>query len=131
MRHLWLLPIIAIAIFIPSQANAARDPQYCFEDASDLCGVASGDPTTIFAGIMDPLETQVPGFSMVIFWGGIMAIIWFKTENIMLLGLIGVFVNATIVGLSESAQGIGLLLLAVANGILLFQLIRQRIVLFG
>ena len=96
-----------------------------------MCGLASGDPATIFAGIMDPLELQVPGFSMIIFWGGMMAILWFKTENIMLLGLIGIFVNATIIGISETAQGIGLLLLGVANGLLIFQLFRQRIQIFG
>lgn len=126
----YLLALLVLSIFtIP--AYAARDPQYCFEDSSDLCGLASGDPATIFAGIMDPLETQVPGFSMIIFWGGMMAILWFKTENIMLLGLVGIFVNATIIGISETAQGIGLLLLGVANGLLIFQLFRQRIQIFG
>ena len=68
---------------------------------------------------------------MVIFWGGLLAIIWFKTENIMILGIVGIFVNATIVGISETAQGLGLLLLGVANGILLFQLVRQRVSLFS
>lgn len=126
----YLLVILAIAIStVP--AFAARDPQYCFEDSSDLCGLASGDPATIFAGVMDPLETQVPGFAMIIFWGGIFAILWFKTENIMLLGLIGIFVNATIIGISETAQGIGLLLLGVANGLLIFQLFRQRVQIFS
>ena len=128
MRYL----LVSLAILISTiPAYAARDPQYCFEDSSNLCGLASGDPATIFGGIMDPLETQVPGFSMIIFWGGIMAILWFKTENIMLLGLIGIFVNATIVGISSEAQGIGLLLLGVANGLLIYQLFRQRVQIFS
>lgn len=132
MRFHWLALIACIIAIPPSiDSMAARDPQYCFEDSSDLCGVASGDPATIFTGIMDPLETQVPGFSMVIFWGGIMAIVWFKTENIMLLGIIGIFVNATIVGISAIAQGIGVALLGVSNGILIFQMIRQRISIFS
>ena len=131
MRHLWLLPIIAIAISIPNQAFAARDPQYCFEDVNDICGLASGDPTTVFSGIMLPLESQVEGFSMVIFWGGIMAIIWFKTENIMLLGIIGVFVAASITVISDTAMGVGLLLLGVSIGILVFQMVRQRISIFS
>lgn len=96
-----------------------------------MCGLASGDPATIFSGLLDPLESQVPGFAMVIFWGGLMAIVWFKTENIMLLAIIGIFVNATIVGISSTAQGIGEILLAVANGILIFQLIRQRVSIFS
>ena len=96
-----------------------------------MCGLTSGDPSTVFAGLLDPLESQVPGFAMVIFWGGLMAILWFKTENIMLLAVVGIFVNALIVGISDTAQGIGLLLLGVANGILLFQLIRQRVSIFS
>ena len=96
-----------------------------------MCGLASGDPVQIFSGILQPLEEQLPGFSMVIFWGGIMAIIWFKTENIMLLGVIGIVVNATITAFSETAQGIGLMLLVAANGFLLFQLLRQRVQLFS
>lgn len=103
----------------------------CFEDPTDMCGLTSGNPATVFAGLLEPLESQVPGFAMVIFWGGIMAIVWFKTENIMLLGLVGVFVNATIVGISPTSQGIGLLLLGIANGILLFQLVRQRVSIFS
>lgn len=131
MRSLWL-PLVLMFLSIPVViADAARDPQYCFEDVTSLCGVASGDPAQVFSGILLPLESQLVGFSMVIFWGGIMAIIWFKTENIMLLGIIGIFVNATIIGLSSEAQGIGLLLLGVANGLLLFQMLRQRISIFS
>lgn len=131
MRSLWLLLVLVFLTIPIDNVLAARDPQYCFEDSTDLCGLASGDPTQIFAGIMDPLESQVPGFSMVIFWGGIMAIVWFKTENIMLLGIIGVFVSATITGISETAQGIGLSLLGVSIGILIFQLLRQRLQIFS
>lgn len=130
MRSLWLL-LVFMSLTIPISAQAARDPQYCFEDSSDLCGLSSGDPTTVFAGILDPLETQVPGFSMIILWGGIMAIIWFKTENIMLLGIIGVFVSATITGISSTAQGIGLALFGVSIGILIFQMVRQRLQIFS
>lgn len=125
-------PIILIALLfiIPISAYGAPG-DLCFEDPNDMCGLTSGDPAVVFAGLLDPLESQVPGFAMVIFWGGLMAIVWFKTENIMLLAIIGIFVNATIAGISEMSQGIGLLLLGVANGILLFQLIRQRVSIFS
>ena len=134
----WLLIPLLFVCLIPVSDAFAYTKQFCFEDVNDLCGIASGDVTQIFGGIMEPLESQVPGFAMIIFWGGIFAILWFKTENIMLLGLVGIFVNATIVvgvpgtiGISPTAQGIGLLLLGVANGLLIFQLLRQRIVLFS
>ena len=131
MRSHWLL-LVLMSLSVPIiTADAARDPQYCFEDVTNLCGVASGDPATLFSGILNPLETQVPGFSMVILWGGIMAIIWFKTENIMLLGIVGVFVSATITGISSTAQGIGLSLLGISIGILIFQMVRQRLQIFS
>lgn len=123
-----LFSLVLITNIIPAYAAPG---DLCFEDPSDMCGLASGDIATMFGGIMDPLESQVPGFSMVIFWGGLLAIVWFKTENIMLLAIVGVFVNATIASISETAQGIGLLMLGVANGILLFQLVRQRVSIFS
>ena len=132
--QMWLL-LLATAIPLSigvTSAYATHGPDHlCFEDADDMCGIASGDPIQIFQGILDPLETQLAGFSLIIFWGGILAILWFKTENIMLLAIVGIVVNATIVGISETAQGIGLLLIGVANGILIFQMIRQRIALFS
>lgn len=134
----WVLavPILACLIISIPDANAQGFGDLCFEDVDDLCGIGSGDPEQVFAGILIPLETQIgfgaaTGFAFVIFWAGIFAIIWFKTENIMILGLIGVFVNATIVGFNEQAAGIGILLLGVANGILLFQMLRQRVSLFS
>lgn len=128
---LWIPVLICISLFtIPFVYAAPGD--LCFEKVENgLCGQLSGDPVQIFTGVLTPLEEQLTGFSMVIFWGGILAIIWFKTENIMILGIVGVFVNATIVGISAEAQGLGLLLLGVANGILLFQLVRQRVSLFS
>lgn len=103
----------------------------CFEDVDDLCGLASGDPAQVFSGVLEPLESQLFGYGLVILWGGIIAIVWFKTENIMLLSIVGLLVAATITGINEDARGIGLLLVAVSIGILLFQMIRQRISLFS
>lgn len=128
---LWVTVLILLVLSMQPLAWAAPG-DLCFEKIENgLCGQLSGDPVQQFTGILQPLEEQLAGFSMVIFWGGILAVIWFKTENIMILGIVGVFVNATIIGISETAQGLGLLLLGVANGILLFQLVRQRVSLFS
>lgn len=110
---------------------ADERPALCYEDVSDMCGLLSGNPTEVFDAILEPIDSQVAGYGLLFVWGGIMAILWFKTENIMLLGIVGVVVSATITGLSEDAKGIGMLLLAVSIGILLFQLIRQRVALFS
>ena len=138
---LWLgvIPILIVLMLIPSSIQTAAGQSFgelCFEDVDDICGIGTGDAESVFSGIILPLESQIgfgvaTGFGFVIFWAGIMAIIWFKTENIMLLGLIGVFVNATIVSFNEQAQGIGILLLGVANGLLIFQMLRQRVSLFS
>jgi len=59
----------------------SRSKWECFEDVDDLCGLSSGDPEEVFSAIITPLESQIAGLGFVIFWGGILAIIWFKTEN--------------------------------------------------
>ena len=130
-----LIVLVAALSWLPF--SWAYTPQFCFEDVSDLCGIASGNATRIFQGILEPLESQVPGFAMIIFWGGIFAILWFKTENIMLLTIIGILFVASIgvtgstIVISDTAVGIGMLLAAVAVGFLLYQLLRQRIALFS
>ncbi len=140
LKH-WPAVLISIALIttIPNTFQTAAGQSFgelCFEDVDDLCGIGTGDAESVFSGIILPLESQVgfgvaTGFGFVIFWAGIFAVVWFKTENIMLLGLIGVFVNATIVSFNEQAQGIGILLLGVANGLLIFQMLRQRVSLFS
>lgn len=109
----------------------------CFENlpdggaTNDLCGLASGNITKVFLAPNQPLEEQIPGFALVILWGGIIGIVWFKTERIDVVGIVGLGVAATITGLSPTALGIGLFLLLVSLGILLFQVIRQRPTLFS
>lgn len=65
-----------------------------------------------------------------------MGIVWFKTENIMIMSIVGIAVAATITiggstGISQTAVQIGWLLVAVSFGVLIFQMLRQRITLFS
>lgn len=88
------------------------------------------------SSVRQPLESQIPGFSLVIIWGGLIGIIWFKTENIMLMSIVGIIVAATITiggstGISQQAVQIGYMLVGVSFGILIFQLVRQRITNFA
>ena len=83
-----------------------------------------------------PLETQLPGFSLVIIWGGLIGIIWFKTENIMLMSIVGIITAATITvggsfGISQTAVQVGWTLVGISFGILIFQLLRQRVTNFA
>ena len=109
---------------------------FCFErlpdvNGSDLCGLASGNITKVFQAANQPIESVQPGFALVILWGGILGIIWLKTERIDILGVTGIMIAGTVTGLSPTAIGIGFGLMLVSGGILLFQVIRQRVTLFS
>lgn len=127
MLRLLLVPLFFSMPF----AFADERPALCYEDASDMCGLLSGNPADFFSATLAPLDAQVAGYGLMILWGGILAMIWFKTENIMLMAIVGIIVAATITGMSDQAKGIGMLLVAVSIGILLFQMIRQRVALFS
>lgn len=128
----YLLGLLVLPFVTMPYAHA----DYCFEvlpdsnGTNDLCGLASGNLTKVFLSSNQPLEQLQPGFSLVILWGGILGIIWLKTERIDILGVVGIMVAGTITGLSPNAIGIGFGLLLVSGGILLFQVIRQRVTIF-
>jgi hypothetical protein len=111
---------------------------YCFETLpdgtsnNDLCGLASGNFTKTFSSLMAPQDAILSGFGLIIFWGGIIGIIWFKTERIDIVGIIGLVIAGTMTAtFSAHAIGIGLTLLFVDLGILAWQLIRQRVTIFS
>lgn len=123
--------LLALSPLIPS-AFATGPGSQCYETYSgDLCGLLSGNFTKVMSAARQPLESQLPGFSLVIVWGGLIGIIWFKTENIMLMSIVGILVASTITigstGISQQAVQIGYMLVGVSFGILMFQMIRQRI----
>ncbi len=98
--------------------------------ANDYCGMGSGNVTKIFSAVNQPIESFLPGFSLIVLWGIELGIIWFKTERIDLVGIVGVLVAVTAVGMSQIAIGVGLFLLLTSMGILAFQVFRQRVTLF-
>lgn len=131
--ELVLLGLILFPILNIPYASAT----YCFETlpdgngtGNDLCGLASGNITKVFLAANQPIESVQPGFALVILWGGILGIIWLKTERIDILGVVGIMVSGTITGLSPNATAIGFGLLLVSGGILLFQVLRQRVTVF-
>jgi len=135
MRYgLILLALVIVPIF-PLHEASAYVGQYCWEQLPDglnnnLCGLTSGNITQTFQAFNQPIEEIQSGFSLVILWGGIIGIIWFKTERIDLVGITGIMVSATETGLSPTAVGIGFTLLFISLGILLFQVVRQRITIY-
>ena len=131
MLKLVMLAILPLLFVIP-QAWGWQ----CYEvlpdgGTNDLCGLASGNVTKVFQSVNAPLESQIAGFSLVILWGGLIGIVWFKTERLDLVGIVGLAVAGTATGLSPTAVGIGFFLLLVSLGVLLFQVIRHRPTIFS
>ena len=104
----------------------------CFEKldttASDfMCGAFSSP----FAAVLAPLNAILGDLTLVIIWGIILGILWLRTENLMLVSIVGLVISSTAVGLYEPAKGMGLLLVGVSVGITIFQLIRHKIQTFA
>lgn len=125
MRTL-LIILLAVPFLVPAFAAPG---DLCFEQASTIMtDCFDGDIFNVINRGLIPLEAVVPGYSLVIVWGGILGILWFKTQNVMLIGIVGVIVSSTFtVTFLPAALGVGLLLFGVSLGIMLFQLLRQRI----
>lgn len=62
-----------------------------------------------------------------IVWGLFLAIIWLRTQNTMLVGIVGLLVSTMISSFYEPAREIGVILFLVAMGMILFQVIRQKV----
>ena len=101
---------------------------FCFEKFdSGLCGFFT-DP---FNAVLQPFNSVLGDLTIVAFWGILLGILWIRTENLMLVSLVGILLSGTITAVYAPAQGIGLLLVAVSIGITLFQLIRHKIQTFA
>jgi len=108
---------------------------YCFETLeSGLCGFFT-DP---FHAVQAPFSAILGDLTIVAFWGILLGILWIRTENLMLVSIVGLLVSGTFVAyeqsqvtLYEPAVSIGMILVAVSIGITLFQLIRHKIQTFA
>jgi len=99
----------------------------CFETFETMCGVFENP----FSAVMMPFQNVLGDLTLVIVWGAILGILWLKTENLALCSIVGILISSTVTGLYEPAQGIGLLLVGVSVGILVFQLIRHKVQTFA
>lgn len=125
--------LLIVFLFLPSAW--APLGQNCYEQmpngsVNDYCGLGSGNVTKVFFAVNQPIESFLPGFSLIILWGIELGIIWFKTERIDIVGIVGLTVAVTATGLSAVAVGVGLFLLFTSLGVLAFQVFRQRVTLF-
>lgn len=145
-RKVWLtlllLPIVilglpvqsAYAIFVSQEECIEKIGRECFCFETGTCEFTS-DPLTV---MLIPFDSIFGGLSIVIFWSVLIGILWLRTENPQLVGIVGIsMVSAYLAyiessGLAatqefETARIIGATLIAVSIAISVYQLIINRV----
>lgn len=122
MHTISLALLFFMPLFIVSAFGVPGDT--CFEQADGtFCDFAT-DP---WNAMLSPIDAILGDFTIMVVWGIILGVVWLKTNNTMLVGIIGVLIASMVVGLYPQAMAIGALLFAVAIGIVLYQLIQSKI----
>ena len=104
------------------------DNLHCFESfESGLCGFFD-DP---FTAVLAPFQATLGDLTLVAIWGLLLGVLWIRTQNLMLVGMVGILVSTSITAIYEPARGIGMLLMGVAIGVTIFQLVRHKISSFS
>lgn len=100
---------------------------FCFEritaDGQILCGMLDAP----FESMLEAYDPIFGDLTIAILWGILIAVLWMKVQNTALVGIVGLVIAGSVVGLSPESFRVGLLLVAVSMGIILFQLVQQRI----
>jgi hypothetical protein len=81
-----------------------------------------------------PFEAIFAGMSFVIFWGLILSILWLRTHNPLMVGMIGTVMSAAFMAGGgavtpemDKAMTVGGVLLMLSLGIALYQIISSRL----
>jgi len=105
----------------------------CWETGT--CGQFASDPLSV---MLTPFDSVFAGFSIVVFWGLLCGILWLRSHNPMLVGIIGVAMvgaymasDAVIIqGTSpqfSQAHQIGVVLILISLGIAVYHMFSARI----
>ena len=117
----------------PQEAFASAEDPECFELGT--CPWATDPLNTMLI----PFDSIFGGLSIVIFWALGVGILWLRTENPMLVGMVGIAMCAAYLTAIETgavpaasaefegARMIGSLLFALSLGITIYQLLSTRI----
>jgi len=107
---------------------AGPENLFCFETfSSKMCNFADSP----FDAVLQPFHATLGDLSLVAIWGILLGILWIRTNNLMLVSMVGILVSSSLATVYEPARGIGLLLVGVSIGITLFQVIRHKIQTFA
>ena len=128
-----LLILAVLTLFITPPVFAQEKQPECFELGT--CPWATDPLNTMLM----PFDSIFGGLSLVIFWALAVGILWLRTENPMLVGLVGIAMCAAYLTAIEQnlvdaqtaefegARLIGGLLFALSLGITIYHIISNRI----
>jgi len=81
-----------------------------------------------FNTMIIPFQATLGDFTLVIAWAIIIAILWIRVSNTMMVAIVGVALAALFTqGFSEEAQTIGYALLAAAVAVAIYQILTVRV----
>lgn len=115
-----LFYILAPVLFVMGPVIAYGAPgDLCHENFDvNPCGILDNPLSAILA----PFDAVVPGFGVLLLWGPIVFAIWMTTKSTAITSVIGILIAVSVAGLHPQAVGIGLALVVVSFGIMIFQL---------
>ena len=142
LRFGYYLIYVAFSLNLLAVLAIGGAPQEAFADAENPTCVELG--TCMFANdplnvMLIPFDSIFGGLSIVIFWALAIGILWLRTENPMLVGMVGIAMCAAYLTAIESgtvtaasaefdgARMIGGLLFALSLGITIYHVISNRI----
>ena len=140
-----ILPLIILVVSITvsftsiPNVNATHINGELFEGHTDISFSPDAPPNPacfelgtcdLFANPLDamlePFFSSMGQFFLIIIWGLIIGVIWLRTSNTMLTGVVGIGVSSIFV-FSEETQLVGVLLLGAGIGMVVYQLYTQRL----
>ena len=134
--HLAIVAVVISMTFMPSAfaTHPAGAPDLlCWELGT--CGEFASDPLSV---MLTPFDSVFAGFSIVVFWGLLCGILWLRSHNPMMVGMVGVaMVGAYMASDAVVLQGatpqfhqahaIGVALIAISLFIALWHIVLYRI----
>lgn len=120
LKHHYTIFSILLAIPIGTSYSLGPNDPSCYELGS--CDFFAAPIETI----SEPFEAVLGIYMYPVIWGIVMGFLYLRTESTMVVGIVGVMLSLFIT-FSTQAQQIGLVLLFVSIGVVLYQLISIRI----
>jgi len=120
--------IVSNVFFVSVYAQEEEDVT-CYLDST--CDISANPISVFFKPLSHAFTVDIEGveidLSILAVWGTVLFIIWLRSHNMMLVGIVGIFLTIALqTQLPESALNVGYVLLAFSIGVVLFKLFIQK-----